>query len=100
MADVQQQDMSAPQAGLGAATDDEPFEVQAARHVAYIHAIAQIAAITAFQVARALQRRNLMDAEDLAPIHETVSLLRDSLCPALLDGDREMFELLVAEIPR
>ncbi len=95
MIDVQQQDLPASTAGT-----DEPFEVQSARHVAYIHAIAQIAATAAFQAVRALQRRNLMDAEDLAPIHETVSLLRDSLCPALLDGDREMFELLVADIPR
>lgn len=86
--------------GPAAGGGDEPFEVQAARHTAYIHAVAQIAAIASFQAVRALRARGLMDADDLAPIHETVSLLRDSLCPALLDGDREMFEALVAELPR
>ncbi|MBU3078547.1 hypothetical protein [Sphingomonas quercus] len=82
------------------ADEDEPFDVQAARHTAYIHAVAQIAATGAFQAIRALHRRGMMDAEDLAPLHETVSLLRDALCPALLDADREMFEALIAEIPR
>lgn len=81
-------------------SEDEPFDVQAARHMAYIHAIAQIAATAAFQATRALHKRGLMDADDLAPLHETVSLLRDALCPALLDADREMFDTLVAEIPR
>ena len=84
----------------GQVSDDEPFDVQAARHMAYVHAVAQIAATAAFQAINALHRRGLMDGEDLAPLHETVSLLRDALCPALLDADREMFDALVDEIPR
>lgn len=80
--------------------EEEPFDVQAARHTAYIHAVAQVAATAAFSAVKALHRRGLMDADDLAPIHETMALLKDSLCPALLDGDREMFELLMAEVPR
>ena len=81
-------------------SNDEPFDVQAARHTAYIHAVAQIAAVSATQALHALHRRGLMDAEDLAPVHEMVALLKDALCPALLDGDREMFETLVAGLPR
>jgi hypothetical protein len=80
-------------------SDDEPFDVQAARHTAYIHALAQIAATAAFQAIRALHKRGLMDAEDLAPLNETVALLRDTLRPALLDADREMLDALTAEIP-
>jgi hypothetical protein len=81
-------------------TDDEPFDVQAARHTAYIHAVAQLAAIASFQAVKVLRAKGLMDAEDLAPIHETCALLKDSLGPALLESDREMFELLIAEVPR
>jgi hypothetical protein len=84
----------------GAPSDDEPFDVQAMRHTAYIHAVAQIGATAAFQIVRSLHRRGLMDADDLAPIHEIVSLLRDGLCPALLESDREMFEVLVDGLPR
>lgn len=80
--------------------DDEPFDVQAARHTAYIHALAQVAATASFQAIKALHRRGLMDGDDLAPIHETIALLKDALCPALLDGDREMFEALASELPR
>jgi hypothetical protein len=79
---------------------DEPFDVQAARHTAFIHAIAQIALVASCETLRALHRRNLVDAEDLAPIHETISLLRDALGPAFIKEDREMFEHAVAPFPR
>lgn len=81
-------------------SDEEPFDVQAARHTAYIHAVAQLAATASFQAVKALRAKGIMDAEDLAPIHETIALLKDSLCPALLESDREMFELIIAEAPR
>lgn len=79
---------------------DEPFDVQAARHTAFIHAIAQIALVSSCETLRVLHRRNLIDADDLAPIHETISLLRDALAPAFIKEDREMFEQAVAPFPR
>jgi hypothetical protein len=82
------------------ADPDEPFDVQAARHTAFIHAIAQIALTASAETLRVLHRRNLVDADDLAPIHETISLLRDALAPAFIAEDREMFEHAVASFPR
>jgi hypothetical protein len=70
------------------ADPDEPFDVQAARHTASAETL------------RVLHRRNLVDADDLAPIHETISLLRDALAPAFIAEDREMFEHAVASFPR
>ncbi len=84
----------------GPASDEEPFDVQAARHTAFIHAIAQIALVSSCETLRVLHRRNLIDATDIAPIHETISLLRDALAPAFLEADREMFEAAVAPFPR
>ena len=80
-------------------SDDEPFDVQAARHQAYIHALAQVAATSATAALHALEKRGLLDAEDMAPVRETVALLKDALCPALLDADREMFCALVEGLP-
>lgn len=80
--------------------EEEPFDVQSARHTAYIHALAQIALVASCETLRVLRRRNLIDATDLAPIHETVSLLRDALAPAFLQADREMFEASMTGIPR
>ena len=88
-----------PEAGA-ANGEDEPFDVQAARHTAFIHAIAQIALVSSSETLRMLHGRNLIDASDLAPIHETISLLRDALAPAFLEADREMFEHAVASFPR
>ena len=80
--------------------EDEPFDVQAARHTAFIHAIAQIALVASCETLRVLHRKNLIDGDDLAPIHETIALLRDALAPAFLEADREMFEAAVAPFPR
>ena len=77
-----------------------PVDVQAARHTAFIHAIAQIALVASCETLRVLHRKNLIDATDLAPIHETIALLRDALAPAFLESDREMFEAAVAPFPR
>lgn len=92
--------LQVPEVQMPAADDDEPFDVQAARHTAFIHAIAQIALVASAETLRVLHRRNLIDATDLAPIHETISLLRDALGPAFLEADREMFEQAVAPFPR
>ncbi|MDB5682714.1 MAG: hypothetical protein JWM38_407 [Sphingomonas bacterium] len=89
-----------PEVQTPEADSDEPFDVQAARHTAFIHAIAQIALVSSCETLRVLHRRNLIDAADMEPIHETISILRDALAPAFLDGDREMFEAAVAPFPR
>lgn len=89
-----------PEVQMPIPDEDEPFDVQAARHTAFIHAIAQIALVASCETLRVLHRRNLVDASDLEPIHETISLLRDALAPAFLESDREMFEQVVAPFPR
>jgi len=92
--------LQAPEVQAPLPDNDEPFDVQSARHTAFVHSIAQIALVASCETLRVLHRRNLIDATNLAPIHETISLLRDALAPAFLESDREMFETAVAAFPR